>query len=233
MNPLALLAPFVGMASQRRWEADHLARRLDSAPLVAFLRTPLPDKRDDWRAAEYVALDLETTGGAAGKDDILSFGWLCLQGEEIRLASARHRLVQPRRALNTESVTIHRITDDRAAQGEALRSVLADFLADLAGKVLIAHYTPTEIGFLDAACRACYGGRFITPAIDTLVLARRVQQHAQAGALRLGALRKRYHLPRYPAHHALSDALSAAELFLAQAHERSQGRPLVLGNLLL
>jgi DNA polymerase-3 subunit epsilon len=233
VNPLALLAPFVGMASQRRWEADHLARRPDSAPLVAFLRTPLPDKRDDWRAVEYVALDLETTGGAAGKDDILSFGWLCLQGEEIRLASARHRLVQPRRALNTESVTIHRITDDRAAQGEALRSVLADFLADLAGKVLIAHYTPTEIGFLDAACRACYCGRFITPAIDTLVLARRVQQHAQAGALRLGALRKRYHLPRYPAHHALSDALSAAELFLAQAHERSQGRPLVLGNLLL
>jgi DNA polymerase-3 subunit epsilon len=233
MNPLALLAPFVGMATQRRWAAAALERRPDSAPLAAFLRAPLPDKRGDWRTADYVALDLETTGGVAGKDDILSFGWLCLAGEEIRLASARHRLVRPRRALNEESVTIHRITDDRAAHGEALRAVLAEFLADLAGKVLIAHYTPTEIGFLDAACRACYGGRFIAPAIDTLVLARRAQQHAPPGALRLGALRAHHRLPRYPAHHALSDALSAAELFLAQAHERAQGRPLQLGSLLL
>jgi len=34
--------------------------------------------------------------------------------------------------------------------------------------------------------------------------------------LRLHALSERYNLPRYSAHNALSDALAAAELFLAQ-----------------
>ncbi len=187
----------------------------------------------DWRCARYLALDLETTGGDARHDDILSFGWLCLDGPEIRLASARHRLVQPRRALREENVGIHRITDDQAAAGESLRAVLSDFLTDLHGRVLIAHYSPTEVGFLDAACRACFGGGFRPPVIDTLVLARRATAGHPPGSLRLGALRARHHLPRYPLHHALSDALAAAELFLAQAETASARGRTRLGDFLL
>lgn len=230
MTTLArLLSPFLAPAARRRlWHS-----RLPASPLKDFLATPPPDRNADWRAARYLALDLETTGGDPARDDILSFGWVCLEGEEIRLATAKHRLVQPRRALNEASVTIHRITDDRAAQGEPLETVLRDFLADLAGRVLIAHYSPTETGFVNAACQACYGGPLLTPVIDTLALARAEQTVHVPGSLRLGALRARHHLPRYPLHHALSDALAAAELFLAQAHGRSRGGQLSLGRLLL
>jgi DNA polymerase III subunit epsilon len=228
-----LLDSFLSLAVRRRWQYRQCQQRAPDSPLARFLAAPLPDNNADWREVRYLALDLETTGGDPAKDDILSFGWLCLDGDQIALASARHRLVQPRRALNEASVTIHRITDDRAAEGEALAAVLADFLQDMAGRVLIAHYSPTEVGFIDAACRACFGGRFLVPVIDTLVLARQAQANPQPGALRLGALRKRHHLPRYPAHHALSDALSAAELFLAQANEKSRDRPAQLGSLLL
>lgn len=38
----------------------------------------------------------------------------------------------------------------------------------------------------------------------------------QAGSLRLAHCRQRYNLPDYEAHNALVDALSCAELFLAQ-----------------
>ena len=51
--------------------------------------------------------------------------------------------------------------------------------------------------------------------------------------LRLHGLRERYNLPRYPAHNALSDALSAAELFLAEAAYRDQGKGMMLGEFLL
>lgn len=224
-----LLSPFLPPAARRRlWHS-----RLPASPLKNFLAAPPPDRNADWRAARFLALDLETTGGDPARDDILSFGWVCLEGEEIRLATARHRLVQPRRALNEASVTVHRITDDRAAQGEPLETVLRDFLADLAGRVLIAHYSPTETGFVNAACQACYGGPLLTPVIDTLALARAEQVVHAPGSLRLGALRARHHLPRYPLHHALSDALAAAELFLAQAHAQSRGGQLSLGRLLL
>ena len=205
--------------------------RAAAAPLLAQLSAPLVERRQDWRSAHYLALDLETTGGDPQRDDILSFGWVCLEGPEIRLDSARHRLVLPRRALNEASVTIHRITDDRAAAGEKLRSVLTDFLAELQDRVLIAHYTPTELRFIDAACRACFGGAFLPLVVDTLELARRAG-HAP-GSLRLSALRARHHLPRYAMHHALSDALAAAELFLAEAEALSARGRRTLGDLLL
>lgn len=215
------------------WWRYRLRHRDGAAPLLAYLASPPPDRLADWRSARYLALDLETTGGNAGSDDILSFGWLCLDGAQIGLSSARHRLVRPRRALSEDNVSIHRITDDQAAAGEPLRAVLADFLHDLQGRVLIAHYSPTEVGFLDAACRACYGGGFRPPVIDTLILARRAAAGQPTGSLRLAALRARHHLPRYPMHHALSDALAAAELFLAQAEAASARGRTKLGDFLV
>jgi hypothetical protein len=156
------------------------------------------------RADNFVAPASLSAGDRQSlRDDILSFGWVCLEGPEIRLDSARHRLVLPRRALNEASVTIHRITDDRAAAGEKLRSVLTDFLAELQDRVLIAHYSPTELRFIDTACRACFGGAFLPLVIDTLDLGRRTRVGQAPGSLRLPALRARHHLPRYAMHHAL------------------------------
>lgn len=221
---------FEGM--RKRWQIHRLRGKAEAAPLLTYLESPQAQHGLDWRKARYLALDLETSGGDAARDDILSFGWVCIDDAEVRLSSAHHRLVQPRRSLTEANVSIHRITDDRAAEGEALRDVLTDFLADLQGRVLVAHYSPTEVGFIDAACRACFGGRFRPPVIDTLILARRAIDTPYPGSLRLASLRARHHLPRYPMHHALSDALAAAELFLAQAEAAGaagQGR---LGDLL-
>ena len=60
-------------------------------------------------------------------------------------------------------------------------------------------------------------------SIDTLRIAqRRFARHNQVlktGDLRLFNLRRRYQLPQYKAHNALTDALAGAELFLALAAE--------------
>jgi DNA polymerase-3 subunit epsilon len=96
---------------------------------------------------------------------------------------------------------------------------MTEVLQALAGRVLLAHHVRVEYGFLDRACRRLYGQPLLVRVADTQVLARRAlergNQNYGGGELRLGALRSRYHLPRYPAHNALSDALAAAELFLA------------------
>ena len=102
--------------------------------------------------------------------------------------------------------------------------------------MLLAHHARVEMGFLSAACRRLYGCPFLAPVVDTLGLERRwlVQRGhvVHTGGLRLGTLRNYYHLPRYPAHNALSDALAAAELFLAQVEHRSGGHPMQLKRLL-
>ncbi|MEF1281994.1 3'-5' exonuclease, partial [Vibrio fortis] len=47
------------------------------------------------------------------------------------------------------------------------------------------------------------------------------------GSVRLGQSRRRYHLPDYTPHHALTDAIATAELLQAQiAHHYDASRPL-------
>jgi DNA polymerase-3 subunit epsilon len=226
------------MILERLFSADFRRRRLLAAspagPLHDYLTAPWPDPATACDAGVYLALDLETTGGDPRRDAIVSFGWVCIDGLRIDLGSARHHIVRVDGAISASSAVIHAITDDEAARGDALATVLGKFLTTLRGRVLIAHHAATELGFVGEACRHCYGSRVLIPAIDTLDIAgRRLARSGQApvpGSLRLGSLRRQHNLPRYPAHNALSDALSAAELFLALVSETGT-RPR-LGDLL-
>ncbi len=214
-----------------------LAEKLPAGPLRAFLSAEFPAPRADARQTGYVALDLETTGLDPQRDEIISVGLVCLEGSRIDLATARHWLVSPTRHIPEASAIIHQITDDKAAGGAPLGEVLAEILPILAGRVLIAHHARMEMSFLDAACQRLFGGAFTMPVVDTEQLARRwLDQRNRTyapKALRLGSLRQRYNLPRYRAHNALSDALSAAELFVAQLAERDAGGHLPLKAFLL
>ena len=194
-------------------------RRVPDGPLHDFLSAVLPGARVRCRDIGIVALDLETTGLDPACDRILSIGMVEIHRMAVRLDSAWHQLLQAEREIPEHSATIHRITDDQAAQGLPLQQALPELLRRLTGKVLLVHHAAIEQRFLDQACRTLYGGGFVTPLIDTELLARRqFERRNQAFRdtdLRLSNLRARYRLPRYPAHNALSDALATAELFLA------------------
>lgn len=192
----------------------------EPGPYREYLAKPLPDPKTDFRQTDFLALDLETTGLDPQKDQILSVGMLVLRaGSWIDLGSAHHRLVRPKGGIPEESAVIHRITDDRAASGGRLDAVMVELLAELGGRVLLAHHARVEYLFLDQACRRLYGQGLVVRVTDTQVLARRSldrgNQSYGGRDLRLSSLRSRFRLPRYPAHNALSDALAAAELFLA------------------
>ena len=217
-----IFSRFLGLAARRR----RLAAKAPAGPLRAYLESPLPDEATDLRQVSCLALDLETTGGDPARDDILSFGWVALDAQRIELASARHHLARIGGEVSASSAVIHRITDDTAREGRPLAEVLDEFLAALHGRVLIAHHAKTELGFVGAACRRLYGVDIELPALDTLAIAAALHRNARPGELRLEALRRRYGLPRYPVHHALSDALACAELFLALVAARSGPLPL-------
>jgi DNA polymerase-3 subunit epsilon len=193
------------------------ARRAPAGPLRRLYQAPLPSSGTSWRDVDYLAVDLETTGRDPGTDEIVSAGWVELHGAVIQLGTARRRLVRPSRAMPERSAVIHAITDDEAAGGEPIESVLAELLEALAG-------------------RRAFGVGLLVPAVDTLHLARqccaRRGSRPARGELRLDALREHYRLPPHAIHDALGDALAAAELFLAQAEELATGGSLRLGSLL-
>jgi DNA polymerase III subunit epsilon len=218
------------------WKRRRLLRSAPPGPMRDYLAKPFPAAGSDWRAVEFLAIDLETTGLDHRKDVILSFGHVTLRGGTIVLASSEHRVVRIDRDIPAASAVIHQITDDQAALGEDLGVILADLLAVLAGKVLIAHHAHIETTFISRACQQIFGLPMPVPVVDTQVLAQRQLERRQiaykGSDLRLHALGERYNLPRYAAHNAYYDALSAAELFLAQVANLGDGRPLTLRNLL-
>ncbi len=222
------------MIFERLLSPDYRRRRrlaqASPGPLRDYLAVAFPDKNAASAAVGYLALDLETTGGDPERDEIVSFGWVCMNGGKIELATAQHHIVRTEAAISPGSAVIHQITDDEAGQGCSLEAALGELLKALAGRVLIAHRAETELDFVGRACEQIYHGRILIPAVDTLKVAilknQRHQQTPPRGALRLHALRQQYKLPRYRAHNALSDALSAAELFLAQQAENGRDTPL-------
>lgn len=209
---------------RRRWAL----RKSPAGPLRDYLATPFPRPSTDYREVRLLAVDIETIGLDPKRDAILSVGWVGVQYNRIHLGSACHRLVQTACAIPEASAVVHQITDDQAARGSDLDEVLAELLEKLAGKVMIAHHATMEKGFLGNACRRVYGGGLPLPIIDTQALAKRTCERRHIpykdSDLRLHALSKRYNLPRYRAHNALSDALATAELFLAQASYRDHGK---------
>lgn len=214
-----------------------MLRRAPPGVMHDFYATPFPASKLPCNELEFIALDLETTGLESQRDEILSIGLVHLQGLEIDLQSATHRLIRHQGGIPEQSAVIHHITDDRAATGEPLQKVLEEILPLLAGKVLIAHHARFEMQFLQLACERYFGTGFLMPVIDTQEIARRTlerrSQTYQPQRLRLAELRREYGLPHYQLHNALSDALAAGELFLAQLAQYEAHGQVALKNFLL
>lgn len=211
----------------RSWQRRAVQRRVPAGPLADYLAQPPPDLKLRCREVDILAVDLETTGLDPQRDRILSIGAVPIRAMQIELGQAWQVIVQAPQQIPESSVVIHRITDDVAAAGNDLQTVMPQLLSRLAGNVLLAHHALIETGFLDQACRQLYGAPLPVTVVDTEQLARRRLQRrnltAAPGGLRLFNLRRDYGLPRYRAHNALSDALATAELFLAMAAEIAPG----------
>ena len=222
----------LGLERQRRWCLAHAP----PGPLREYYAAPFTAPASESVATAYLALDIETTGLDPRRDELLSIGFAPIDRHGLRLRGAQHYLVRPERRIPEASAVVHGILDDRARQGLPLSDALPPLLRALTGRVLVAHAARIEHDFLDSACRRLYGCHFVAPLVDTLELERRVVARTggavAAGSLRLDAVRARYGLPRYRAHDALSDAIGAGELLLAQVAHRAGSRPPRLGELL-
>lgn len=187
-------------------------------------------------ALPLLSVDLETTGLSAGQDRVLAIGWVPVTGGRIELAGARRVVVghdDPGGA-----VAIHGLTHDDLAAGLPLADALRLLDDALAGRALLAHHAPLDVGFLEAAHRLAGAEPPVVPLVCTLQLERRLlsrhHEEPPPGSLRLWQARARRGLPAVPAHDALGDALAAAELYLAQVAEmEANSRPVTLRDLRL
>jgi len=208
-----------------QWFATHAAAA-PAGPLADFYRRPPPAPDTPLADVPMIAVDLETTGLDPDRDAIVSIGMIDMTLDSIRCRGACHWIFRPDRSLSSTSVTIHAITHSDVSGSPSLGSHFDRILEALAGKVVVAHFAPIERRFLERAARGIFGYPLLFPIVDTMELERRHYQKGWRGifsridSLRLDACRRRLNLPRYKAHHALTDALATAELLQAQVAHR-------------
>jgi len=197
--------------------------------LQHYLHVPIPSLQADIAGLEFLVLDLETTGLDASRDNIISIGYTIVRNNKVVLNNNTYSVISQSDQLQHDNVSIHKITDSMAQQGNDLKPVLDKLLTDLAGKVLVAHHASIEKTFLNAACRHYYGCDLPVRVVDTMAIEKKrlLRRHVsiKTNQLRLFNIRKSAGLPRYKAHNALEDAIAAAELLLLQiAHVCGQHR---------
>jgi DNA polymerase III subunit epsilon len=205
---------------QRRRELSPLARQYRDAPR--------PDGGLPWRDAPYAVLDVETSGLDPRRDAILAIGVVPIDGGRIRVSQCWQSLVRPPADLlvAADSIRIHGLLRDDLAAAPALPDVLAALVPRLMSRVLVVHVAAIDVRFLDRALHESLGVALHGPAIDTARLARSIERAARftegrndsgTPALQLRTLAERAGLPVYAEHDALNDALTTAQLLLAQA----------------
>lgn len=169
---------------------------------------------------KFVAVDFETTGLNPKSDNIISMGFCPVVNDAILLSGCLHIVIQTDMALESENVAIHGLTDDQLELGLSPELALDIFMRMTEGKVIIAHYHGIEANFTQKLAKTILGVGLPLRFVDTFKFAERQLTKKNrpiiAGELRLFNLRKQMKLPNYKAHNALEDAISTAELFLAQ-----------------
>ena len=205
--------------------------------LKEFYLSTFSDASASVKDIPFVALDFETTGLNSKTDDIVSVGLVPFTLARIYCKQSKHWVVQPRRNLSESSIVIHGITHNDVDNAPDFDNIIAPLLDALRSKVIVVHYAAIERGFFNSALLLRLKEHIEFMVVDTMELERRALKAKQGligqlfntklGSLRLNDCRKRYSLPVYEGHHALTDALATAELLQAQLrHHFTEETPL-------
>ncbi len=152
---------------------------------------------------EFVAFDLETTGLSSQTDRIIEIGAVILKnGQEI---DRFQTFVDPERPLDRKIVDLTGITDDMLKGAPKIEEVLPKFLEFIGGRVLVAHNSDFDTGFIRAEC-ARLGYEYHFTAADTLVLSQNLL--TQLNKFKLNIVSNALSLPDFNHHRAGDDAMT-------------------------
>ncbi len=151
---------------------------------------------------EYVAFDLETTGLSAKNDRIIEIGAVIMKnGREM---DRFQTFVDPGRLLERKIVELTGITQDMLTGAPKIEKVLPEFLEFVGDRVLVAHNSDFDTGFIRAECQRQGIGYTLTSA-DTLILAQNLMP--QLNRHKLDIVANALSLPEFNHHRAADDAV--------------------------
>ena len=127
----------------------------------------------DPRTSAFVVIDVETTGLNPAQDRVCEVGAIRLVGgkEEGRF----HSLVHPGAPMPEFARQKHGITDDMLKDAPGFGTIAADLRKFMTGSMLVAQNAEFDVGFLNAEFVRAGMSKLAMPALDTILLARKVK----------------------------------------------------------
>ncbi|EKP0276940.1 3'-5' exonuclease [Aeromonas bestiarum] len=198
---------------RRRW-LGRAFREGEFAPLFA---PPPGDER--------IALDFETTSLDPERAEIVSIGAVRIQGNRLLTGEALTLKVQPPASLSAQSVVIHGLRHQDLQQGLTLEAALRLLLDFIGPRELVGYHIAYDLRILNLACQRLWGLTLPQRGIEVSRLYHDSLYRRYPDAaidLHLVAICQHLALPPLPVHDALSDAITAALIYL----RLTQGGPL-------
>jgi DNA polymerase-3 subunit epsilon len=157
----------------------------------------------------FAVVDVETTGGSPDDGALTEVAVAVIVGG--RCVEVFNRLVHPGVPIPPFITALTGISAATVAGAPVAGTVLPELRRVLAGRVLVGHNLPFDVGFLDGALRAAGLPTLDHVQVDTLVLARRLVG-ARVANCRLATLADALALAHRPSHRALADVWATADL---------------------
>ncbi len=198
---------------RRRW-LGRAFREGEFAPLFA---PPPGDER--------IALDFETTSLDPERAEIVSIGAVRIQDNRLLTGEALTLKVQPPASLSAQSVVIHGLRHQDLQQGLTLEAALRLLLDFIGPRELVGYHIAYDLRILNLACQRLWGLPLPQRGIEVsrLYHDNLYRRYPDAAIdLHLAAICQHLALPPLPVHDALSDAITAALIYL----RLTQGGPL-------
>ncbi len=181
--------------------------------------------RFGWRETVYWCVDLEVSGLDPRKGEILAVGMVPVRGGSIRYGELFYTLVRPETRMGWEGVEAHGLIPADLSAAPRWEEVLEEVDRRVREGVLVVHGAHLDLLFLREAYRRAGWVWPRPPVVDTVRLLQRLDGRLrwlygemEENGWELARARRLVGLPSYPRHHAGTDAVATAELFLALVH---------------
>jgi DNA polymerase III epsilon subunit family exonuclease len=162
--------------------------------------------------AEFVVVDVETTGRDSKVADLIEIGAVRLRGGAV--VDRFSTFVDPARSIF--GAQMHGITDADVAGAPVAKEAAQKLLAFVGGAPVVGHNVGFDLGFLDQALGE--SGKFTAGGyFDTLTIAR--EAYPDLESYKLGDVAKFFGVAMETAHRGLADAEATAAILLRFAQD--------------
>ncbi len=160
-------------------------------------------------AEEFVCFDIETTGLRPDSEEITEIAATVVRGGQP--TDTFQTYVNPHKPIPANITELTGITDAMVADAPELQEAMAQFLAFVQGRPLVAHNAGFDMSFIKTACERLGITQSFT-SIDTLEMARILLP--DMGRYKLNTLAKELKVGPFEHHRASEDAAVLARIFV-------------------